>query len=71
LEQKSSYFPVLIAVLKNNLLLSGSCRWMGAVPMSDLPRKSERVSGLEVWAFALATTLVALIAVGVVPHGHW
>jgi len=42
---------------------------MGAVPMSDLPRKSERVSGLEVWAFALATTLVALIAVGVVPHG--
>jgi hypothetical protein len=44
---------------------------MGAVPMSDLPRKSERVSGLEIWAFALATTLVALIAVGVVPHGHW
>jgi len=39
--------------------------------MSDLPRKSGRVSGLEVWAFALATTLVVLIAIGVVRHGHW
>ena len=39
--------------------------------MSDFSRKSERISGLEVWAFALATTLVALIAVGVVPLGHW
>ena len=29
--------------------------------MSDLPHKSERVSGLEVWAFALATALVALM----------
>ena len=37
--------------------------------MSDVPRK--RSSGLGVLAFALATTLVALIAVGVVPHGHW
>ena len=39
--------------------------------MSDSPRKFGRISGLEVWAFALATTLVALIAVGVVPLGHW
>ena len=39
--------------------------------MSDVPRKSERVSGLEAWALALATALVALIAVGVIPHVHW
>ena len=39
--------------------------------MSDFPRKSKRVSGLEVSALALATALVALIAVGVVPHVHW
>lgn len=72
MEQKSSYFPVLIAVLKNNLLLRGSCCGkLGAVPMSDVPHKSERVSGLEAWALALATALIALIAVGVVPHVHW
>ncbi|MFZ0346797.1 MAG: hypothetical protein WCE36_00635 [Pseudolabrys sp.] len=35
--------------------------------MSDVPHKSERVSGLEAWALALATALVALIAVGVIP----
>jgi hypothetical protein len=39
--------------------------------MSDFPPKSEPVSGLEAWALALATALVALIAVGVVPHVHW
>jgi hypothetical protein len=39
--------------------------------MSDFPHKSERVSGLEVWALALATALIALITVGVVPHVHW
>ena len=39
--------------------------------MSDVPHKSERVSGLEAWALALATALVALIAVGVIPHVHW
>jgi hypothetical protein len=39
--------------------------------MSDFPNKSERVSGLETWALALATALVALIAVGVIPHVHW
>jgi hypothetical protein len=39
--------------------------------MSDFPHKSERVSGLEAWALALATALVALIAVGVVPHVYW
>jgi hypothetical protein len=39
--------------------------------MSDFPHKSERVSGLEACALALATALVALIAVGVVPHVYW
>jgi hypothetical protein len=39
--------------------------------MSDFSHKSERVSALEAWALALATALVALIAIGVVPHMHW
>ena len=39
--------------------------------MSDFTNKSERVSGLEAWALALATALIALIAVGVIPHVHW
>ena len=39
--------------------------------MSDVPRKSERLSGLEAWALTLATALVALISVGVIPHLHW
>jgi hypothetical protein len=39
--------------------------------MSDFPHKPERVSGLEAWALAFATALVALIVVGVVPQVHW
>jgi hypothetical protein len=39
--------------------------------MSDFPHESERISGLETWALALATALVALIAIGIVPHIHW
>jgi len=39
--------------------------------MSDLPHEPERVSALEAWALALATALVALIAIGIVPHVHW
>jgi hypothetical protein len=39
--------------------------------MTDFPHEPKRVSRLEAWAFALATVLVALIAVGVVPHVHW
>jgi hypothetical protein len=39
--------------------------------MTDFPHEPERVSGLEAWVLALATALVALIAVGVVPHVHW
>jgi adenine/guanine phosphoribosyltransferase-like PRPP-binding protein len=39
--------------------------------MSDFPHQSKRVLGLEAWGIALATALVALIAVGVVPHVHW
>jgi hypothetical protein len=39
--------------------------------MTDFPHEPERVSALEAWALALATALVALIAVGVVPHVHW
>ena len=39
--------------------------------MSDFPHESERISGLEAWALALATALVALIAIGVLPRVHW
>jgi hypothetical protein len=39
--------------------------------MSDFPHEPERVSALETWALALATALVALIAIGIVPHVHW
>ena len=71
-KQISSYFRALIAVLQNNLLLNGSRGSVtGAGPMSDFPHDSERISGLEAWALALATALVALIAIGIVPHMHW
>src|SRR5262245_58096588 len=71
-KQISSYFRALIAVLQNNLLLIGSRGSVtGAGPMTDFPHKSERVSALEAWALALATALVALIAIGIVPHVHW
>jgi hypothetical protein len=39
-------------------------------PVTEFPHKAKRVSRLEAWAFALATTLVALIAIGVVPGVH-
>ena len=42
-----------------------------SAPMTDLPHEPKRVSRLEAWAFVFATALVALIAVGVVPHVHW
>ena len=71
-KQISSYFRALIAVLQNNLLLSGSRGSVtGAGPMSDFPNESERISGLEAWALAFAMALVALIAIGIVPHVHW
>ena len=38
--------------------------------MTDFPHDPKRVSRLEAWAFALATTLVALIAIGVLPGVH-
>ncbi len=38
--------------------------------MTDLSHEPKRVSRLEAWAFALATVLVALIAIGVVPGVH-
>jgi hypothetical protein len=38
--------------------------------MPDLQHQPKRVSRLEAWAFALATALVALIAIGVVPGVH-
>jgi hypothetical protein len=39
--------------------------------MSDFSHEPERISRLETWALALATALVALIAIGIVPHVHW
>lgn len=71
-KQISSYFRALIAVFQNNLLLSGSRGSVtGAGPMSDFSHEPERISRLEAWSLALATALVALIAIGIVPHMHW
>ena len=39
--------------------------------MSDFPHEPERISGLEAWALALATAVVARIAIGIVPLMHW
>lgn len=36
--------------------------------MTDFPNEPKRVSRLEAWAFALATGLVALIVIGVLPR---
>jgi hypothetical protein len=38
--------------------------------MTHIPHRPKGVSRLEAWAFALATALVALIAIGVVPGVH-
>ena len=38
--------------------------------MTDFPHEPKRASRLEAWAFALATVLVALIAIGVLPRVH-
>jgi hypothetical protein len=38
--------------------------------MTNSPKEPKGVSRLEAWAFALATTLVALIAIGVLPRVH-
>ena len=38
--------------------------------MTEFPHEPKGVSRLEAWAFALATTLVLLIAVGVLPRVH-
>jgi hypothetical protein len=39
--------------------------------MSDFPHEPKRISALEAWTLALATALVALIAIGVLPRVHW
>ena len=39
--------------------------------MTDVPHESDRGPDLESWALALATALVALAAVGLLPHVHW
>ncbi len=57
--------------MQNSLLFSGSGCWYGADPMTDFPRELERGSAIETWALALATALVALIAVGVLPRVYW
>jgi len=38
--------------------------------MTNRPHEPKRISRLEAWAFTLAATLVALIAIGVVPRVH-
>jgi len=39
--------------------------------MSDFSHEPERFRGWKPWSLALATALVALIAIGIVPHMHW
>jgi hypothetical protein len=39
--------------------------------MRNVTHKPGQISGLETWAFVLATGLVALIVIGVLPHVHW
>ena len=39
--------------------------------MRNVTHKPEQISGLETWGFALATALVALIVIGVLPHMLW
>jgi hypothetical protein len=42
--------------------------------MTDFPherRSGLRPSALDNWALAIATALVALIVLGIVPHVHW
>ena len=36
--------------------------------MTDFPNEPKRVSRLEAWAFTLATVLVVLIVIGVLPR---
>jgi hypothetical protein len=40
---------------------------MESALMRNVTHKPEQISGLETWAFALATALVALIVIGVLP----
>jgi hypothetical protein len=42
--------------------------------MSDFPHEPPRLAPqgtLEDWLLAIATALVALLAIGVLPHIHW
>lgn len=40
----------------------------GAGPMTDLSHEPQRLSALENWAVAIATALIVLIIVGVLPR---
>ena len=67
--QDSSYFSRLIAG-KENSLLSNVPEYVGVPSMTDLPHEPHGLAPPELtgWLAAFATALVALIAIGVLPH---
>jgi hypothetical protein len=67
--QEFSYFFELIARAQNNLLFDGP-EDVGVLSMTDLPHEPHALAppSLASWLTALATALVALLAIGVLPH---
>jgi len=67
--QQSSYFSSLLAGAENNLL-SDVPEYGGVPSMTDLPHEPHGLAPPELtsWLAALATALLALIVIGVLPH---
>jgi hypothetical protein len=67
--QESSYFSRLIAPAENSLLSDGP-EYVGVPSMTDLPHEPHGLAPPELtsWLAAFATALLALIAIGVLPH---
>jgi hypothetical protein len=71
-ERIIAYFPWVIAVCEQNLLLIGCCCSDGSWnPMSDLPHEQSRLTAVDSWALAIATAFVVLIVIGVLPRMSW
>jgi hypothetical protein len=67
--QESSYFSSLIARAENSLLSEGH-EYAGVPSMTDLPHEPHALAppSLTSWLAAVATALLALITIGVLPH---
>jgi hypothetical protein len=74
-QEISSYFPRLIAVSRNKFLFEGPCLLrLEATPVTDFPHHPQRLLArlrLDSWAVAIATALLALILLGILPRIHW